>query len=255
MGRKRGDGRCLTERVKEERKRKDVWGAIFKAQQAGIAARHELERDDGRIEVFESAANYFNAPRNEAERELLESITGPVLDLACGAGSYTLYLQGKGLAVTAAEFSAGAREVCRTRGCHDVVAMDLRSLQLPLKSYGAIIVMGNTLGAHQHPATLPKFLSTLRGAACDGGHLLFTMIDPLDTSDAGHLIYQQKNREKGLPPGLIRMRVKYSGLTDDWMTLWMLTEHELMPLMWAAGWTAQNTRSVGPWRIRLFTAA
>jgi len=65
----------------------DVWGAIYRAQLSGRAAEHEIERDDGRIETFESASNYFNAPRTEHERELLGCLDGPVLDLAAGAGS------------------------------------------------------------------------------------------------------------------------------------------------------------------------
>ena len=96
----------------------DVWGAIFKAQWTGVPARHELERDDGRVETLECASNYFSAPRSEAERDLLDTLEGPVLDLAAGAGTYTLYLQEKGLRVTAADFSPGALDVCRARGCY-----------------------------------------------------------------------------------------------------------------------------------------
>jgi hypothetical protein len=75
----------------------DVWGAIYKAQFSGHSAAHEIERDDGRIETFESASNYFSAPRTARELELLDCLEGPVLDLAAGAGSYTLYLQSQGL--------------------------------------------------------------------------------------------------------------------------------------------------------------
>jgi hypothetical protein len=48
----------------------DVWGAIYRAHWSGRAARHEIERDAGRVETFESASNYFDVPRSEAEREL-----------------------------------------------------------------------------------------------------------------------------------------------------------------------------------------
>jgi SAM-dependent methyltransferase len=164
----------------------DVWGAIYKAQFSGHSAAHEIERDDGRIETFESASNYFSAPRTARELELLDCLEGPVLDLAAGAGSYTLYLQSQGLVVTAAEHSAGAIEVCRARGCRHVVRVDIRSVTLEPGAFGSIIVMGNTLGVHQTPETLPGLLGTLRGAVRPGGRLLFTMIDPLDTTDPGH---------------------------------------------------------------------
>jgi SAM-dependent methyltransferase len=230
----------------------DVWGAIYKDQFSGRTAAHEIERDDGRIEKFESASNYFNAPRTQNERELLGHLEESVLDLAAGAGSYTLYLQSQGLVVTAAEHSSGAREVCRARGCRHVVPIDIRTVTIEPGVFGSIIVMGNTLGAHQTPETLPGLLRMLRIGVRPGGHLLFTMIDPLDTTDAGHLEYQRHNRARGRPPGLIRMRVRYKGMTEEWMNLWMLTEDEVAGVTSKAGWVLNCERREGPWRTRLY---
>ena len=162
----------------------DVWGTIYRDQWSGRSARHEIERDDGRLEVFESASNYFDVPRSDDERDLLGQIEGPVLDLGAGPGSYALYLQ-----------NAGPR-----------------------------------------------------------GRLLFSMIDPLDTSDEGRLAYQQRNLEKGLPPGLIKMRIKYAGFADEWMHLWMLTEEEFAQSSRDAGWTVREERRRGFWRLRLLQA-
>lgn len=229
----------------------DVWGAIYKGELSGRPAAHEIERNDGRIETFESAANYFAAPRDPRELELLDRLEGPILDLAAGAGSYTLYLQGLGLDVTAAEYSAGAMEVCRARGCQKVVPIDLRAVQLEAGTFGSIIVMGNTLGAHQTPETMPDFLRALRSAVKPRGCLLFTMIDPLDTTDDNHLRYQRQNRTQGRPPGLIRMRIKYEGMSEPWMHLWMLTGDELSALTSATGWALVEERRGGPWRTRL----
>ena len=230
----------------------DVWGAIYRAHWSGRPARYEIERDDGRIDTFATASNYFDVPRSEAERELLDYLDGPVLDLAAGAGSYSLYLQGKGLDVTAADLSPGAVEVCRARGCRNAVTMDLRSVEIEPASLGSIIVMGNTLGAHQTPATLPGFLRTLRNAVRPRGRLLFTMIDPLETADESHLRYQERNRERGLPPGLIRMRITHEGVSDHWMYLWMLTDDEMRRTASETGWTLIEERRGGPWRVRLF---
>ena len=96
----------------------DVWGRVYLDHWARREAPHVIERDDGRVEKFDSAANYLIAPRSAAEKDLLKLLDGPVLDLAAGAGSYALYLQNEGLRVTAADLSAGALEVCRARGSH-----------------------------------------------------------------------------------------------------------------------------------------
>jgi SAM-dependent methyltransferase len=233
----------------------DVWGAIYKAELSGRPAAHEIERDDGRIDTLQSAANYFTAPRTPSERELLGLVDGPVLDLAAGAGSYTLYLQSLGVDVTAADYSAGAMEVCRARGCHKVVPIDLRAVELEAATFRTIIVMGNTLGAHQTPDTMPDFLRALRSAVKPKGRLLFTMFDPLDTTDEGHLQYQQHNRSQGRPPGLIRMRIKYEGMSEPWMHLWMLTDDELSSLASETGWVVVAERRSGALRTRVLESA
>ena len=58
----------------------DVWGKIYKDHLAGLVRPHEIERDDGRIMTFASAVSYFDVPRSDEERELLDLLDGPVLD-------------------------------------------------------------------------------------------------------------------------------------------------------------------------------
>lgn len=233
----------------------DVWGAIYREQWAGQDAAHEIVRDDGRIDRLASAASYFEAPKNDFEREMLGLLDGPVLDLAAGAGSHTLYLQARGIDVTAADFSPGAREVCRARGCRKVEPIDLRASALRPGAFASIIVMGNTLGAHQTPETFPGLLRHLCEAVIPGGQLLFTMNDPLATADPSHLAYQQRNRDRGLPPGLIRMRISHRGCFDDWMHLWTLTDAELALAMSEAAWVPVDVRRRGSWRIQLHRRA
>jgi len=79
----------------------DVRGQIYRDHWGGILAPHVIERDDGREHKFDSAAGDFQAPRSEAERDLLGALKGPVLDLGSGPGSYALSLESLGLKVTA----------------------------------------------------------------------------------------------------------------------------------------------------------
>jgi hypothetical protein len=81
--------------------------------------------------------------------------------------------------------------------------------------------------------------------SCDAivvtGRQLFTMIDPLDTTDASHLLYQQRNRDRVLPTGLIRIRISYEGQIDEWPSLARATlRHER--LRTAKDSTARTTR-------------
>jgi SAM-dependent methyltransferase len=110
----------------------DVWGEIYKDHWRGVENEHAIERDDGLLDTFSSAANYFIAPRSDEEEGLLNQLSGPVLDPGCGTGSYTLYLQNRGLVVTAGDSSAGAVDVAKARGCNDVsdFYLDIRILLL-----------------------------------------------------------------------------------------------------------------------------
>jgi len=232
-----------------------VWGKIFLDHWKGVLEPHAVERDDGRRQVIESAAGYFGAPRSEAEGELLGLLEGPVLELGAGAGSYSLFLQEAGLDVTASDSASEALEVCRERGCRRTRAMDLRDLSLQPGEFQSIIVMGNTAGAHQTPETFPKLLSHLARALRPNGRLLLHLIDPEMTDDPVHLRYHQRNRDRGLPPGLLRIRMEYRGEVEEWMDLWMPTDAELASVLEAGGWVVVEERKEGPSRLTLSTPA
>lgn len=232
----------------------DVWGRIYLDEWKGVSGPHSIERDDGLVHTFESAANYFEAPRSDAEREILDQLEGPVLDLGAGVGAYALYLQNRGLTVTAGDASAGAVDVCRARGCLDARLMDVRALDRPSGEYRGIIVMGNTLGVHQSPETLPGLLRTLRGACVPGAKLVCTTVDPLETDDPAHLAYHRRNRSRSRPPGLTRIRLRYRDLVDDWVGLWLPTTEELHAAVSGSGWSLAERHTTGPHRTDCYAA-
>jgi SAM-dependent methyltransferase len=229
----------------------DVWGSIYRDHLEGRIHPHVIERDDGLEHQIQSAEAYFKAPRSEIERQYLDALDGPVLDLGAGVGSHALYLEARGLEVTAVDSSEGAIEVCQRRGCRDARVMDLRSLELERGHYAAFIVMGNTLGIHQTPETLPTLLRTLAHAARPRARLFCAMLDPLDTNDPIHLRYHQRNREKGQPPGLSVIRLRYRDLVDEWVRLWMPTRDELQSAVSDSGWSMVDEKPQGPNRLRL----
>lgn len=229
----------------------DVWGSIYRDHHEGRVYPHVIERDDGLEHEIPSAEAYFSAPRSEMERQYLDALKGGVLDLGAGAGSHALYLQARGLQVTAVDSSEGAIEICQRRGCRDARTMDLRSLELEHDHYSAIIVMGNTLGVHQTPQSLPTLLNALARAARPGARLLSVNRDPLETDDPHHLRYQQRNRDHGRPAGLSIIRLRYRGSVDEWVPLWMPTREEFHAAVADSVWSVVEDRPQGPNRFWL----
>lgn len=129
--------------------------------------------------------------------------------------------------------------------------MDLRNLVLQSDRYTSFIVMGNTLGIHQTPESLPALLRTLECAARPRAWLLCVMLDPLDTKEPSHLKYHQRNRERGRPPRLTVMRLRYRELIDDWVRLWMPTGEEFQRVLSATRWHMVEEKAHGPHRLRL----
>src|SRR5690606_28867282 len=94
---------------------KDILGRAVLDYQTGnysedIKTFSSLEEDDI-IPVPYLFREYNDMPL--LERKALELCKGTVLDIGCGAGSHSLYLQGKGFSVTALDQSPAAIETCR----------------------------------------------------------------------------------------------------------------------------------------------
>lgn len=232
----------------------DIWGSIYRDHWERDPHPHVIERDDGRIERFESAAHYFEAPRFPAESAELARLGGPVLDVGAGPGSYAIHLQNHALTVTAIDTSARAVKIAGMRGCLDARVMDLRHLDFPAASFESIVVMGNTFGLHHDNHSLPVFLEELRRVTRDGGTLLTATIDPLDTVEPEHLAYHEMNRGAGRPPGLVTMRLSYREAVSDWFQLWLTSREEVEAVAGPAGWSLAAETPSGPWRVRRFTA-
>jgi SAM-dependent methyltransferase len=230
-----------------------IWGRIYLDQWRGEPQPHVYHRDDGNRDTADSAASYFRAPRGNADREVLGTLTGRILDLGCGPGSYTLFLEQRGLEVVAIDASPGAIDVCRERGCGDARVIAIDEVDATLGRFDAIVCMGNTFGIDANPGTLPDRLDRMRSVLAPNGRLVLALLDPLATSDPNHLRYHERNRAAGRPAGLTRARLEYRGEMSDWWHLWLLTESELRDVVAQANWQVANIIPDGAsklWELR-----
>ncbi|WP_339698722.1 class I SAM-dependent methyltransferase [uncultured Marixanthomonas sp.] len=115
----------------------------------------------------------------QVEQKALDLSYGKTLDVGCGAGSHSLYLQEQGLNVTAIDTSKGAIEVCKLRGVDHVEHIDL--LELENKKFDTILLLMNGTGVFQKLEFVSKYLQKLKSLLTSDGQIL------IDSSDLKYL--------------------------------------------------------------------
>jgi len=120
------------------------------------------------------------------ETKALELVKGKTLDIACGTGSHTLYLQEKGFDVTAIDTSKGAIEVCKLRGVHNAIQSDL--LELKDEKFDTILLLVNGTGIFQKIEFIEKYLHHLKSLLNPKGQIL------IDSSDLRYM-YDEGEKE------------------------------------------------------------
>ncbi|MEN8789013.1 MAG: class I SAM-dependent methyltransferase [Flavobacteriaceae bacterium] len=125
------------------------------------------------------------------EQLALRLSKGKVLDVGCGAGSHSLYLQDNGLEVTALDISPGAINVCRQRGIYNAVEGDIRSYND--SKFNTILLLMHGIGMAETLDNLEAFLLKMRSLLHRGGQIL------LDSSDIIYMFDQDDDGGYWIP--------------------------------------------------------
>lgn len=152
------------------------------------------------------------------EQKALILAKGKVLDAGCGAGSHALYLQEKGLDVTAIDVSPGAIEVCTGRGVHKAKVEDLLDVS---EKYDTILLLMNGTGIFQNLEKAPHFLKHLKNLLNPGGQIL------IDSSDLIYMFDVDDDGGVWIPTekeyyGELTFKMSYKGETSaefEWLYL------------------------------------
>lgn len=210
--------------------------ALWQYHETGHAALL-VERDDG-YRRNEDVAWYFAAYRAfpAFEKQALEFAHGHVLDIGCGAGRHSLYLQRRGLRVTAIDVAPRAVEVARARGVKDARAANACG-KLPFRDgeFDTVILFGNNLGIC---GTVPRFrrmLRELHRITAPHGHILATTRQPSTTHPA-HRAYLRRNVARGRAVGQVRIRLILNGKRGAWFDLLLLAPTDLLQIAAKEHW-------------------
>ena len=152
------------------------------------------------------------------EQTALQMAKGKTLDVGCGAGSHSLYLQHeKQRDVTAIDISSNAIEACRLRGIAKARVQDVMTIEI--EKFDTIMLLMNGAGMCGRLKKLGAFLSKLRSLLNENGQIL------VDSSDIIYMFDDDEDGGKWIPSdneyyGELVFNIEYKGEKEipfDWM--------------------------------------
>jgi SAM-dependent methyltransferase len=199
-----------------------------------------IERDDG-FTTTEDLDPYFEGEElwTPQEIEALGKAKIPVLDMGCGPGRHLIDLQRRGFAV-GLDISTTVLEVCRKRGGRLLVLGRITRLPFKGRSFATALMMGNGLGLAGGVETTLKGLGEVHRILRDSGLIIAHTSDPLDPESGIHEEYRLQNISRGKPPGLLRIRVAYGGVTGQWFNLMLMPKADAVSILERSGFAVQR---------------
>lgn len=207
-----------------------------------------VERDDGMLDIDDISwylTAYAEFPK--FEKRSLKFARGRVLDIGCAAGRHALYLQRRGLQVSAFDSSPLLVALAQARGVRDArVADACAPLPFPDTSFDTIVLFGNNLGLCGTPKKFRRMLRELYRTTPPDGQIL-AATRTLDFAEPDDRAYIRRNLKLGRAPEQIRMRLHWNGFTGAWFDLLLFSPTDLMRLAAQEGWYVNHVFTDTGW--------
>lgn len=179
---------------------------------------HSPDFDDDVIPVPYLFRNFKEMPK--LEQKALQLCRGRVLDVGCGAGSHSLYLQEeRKLEVVGIDTSAGAIEICRKRRISD--ARNIAFEEISEEKFDTILLLMNGTGIVGKMKFLDRFFEKLKDLLSKDGQVLIDSSDLIYLFDADEDGGVWVDSSKGYY-GELTYRLSYKGevsISFDWLYL------------------------------------
>ncbi|WP_396184201.1 class I SAM-dependent methyltransferase [Flavobacterium sp.] len=198
---------------------KDLFGKAILDYQTGNKPQ-DLITETSISEADEMSIAYLfrgfeKMPKMEQNALLLSK--GKVLDVGCGAGSHSLYLQEKGFDVTPIDISPNAIKACQLRGLKKATVQDVMSMKG--EQFDTILLLMNGAGMCGRLKNISRFLLQLKSLLKENGQIL------VDSSDIIYMFDEDEDGGKWIPGdtyyyGELEFKISYKGEMEkpfDWM--------------------------------------
>jgi SAM-dependent methyltransferase len=174
-------------------------------------------------EADEMSVDYLFRSYNEMpklEKKALQLAKGKILDVGCGAGSHSLYLQQKGFDVTAIDISPNAIKACQLRGVKNARVQNLLDVgndpsknEQAKQKFDTILLLMNGTGIFGTLAETSTYLLKLKSLLNPNGQIL------IDSSDIIYMFDEDEDGSFLVPAdgyyGELTFTVSYKGQTED----------------------------------------
>ena len=222
----------------------DAYGHLLLDYQNGQENIVEIvEREDGFMDASRlGPINYFaeHADWAEHQRRAIEHATGNVLDIGCGAGRHSLYLQEQGLEVLAVDNSPLAIQTCQRRGLKNTVVASVTQLSSRIGTFDTLLMMGHNFGLVGSCKRAKWLLRRFAAMTTDTAKIIAETMDPYQTTEPEHLAYHQLNRARGRMSGQLRLRIRYRKYTTPWFDYLFISKAELENILDGTAWKVEN---------------
>ncbi|GEM51650.1 class I SAM-dependent methyltransferase [Empedobacter brevis] len=147
------------------------------------------------------------------EQKALDLTKGKTLDVGCGAGSHSLYLQEKEVEVSAIDISPKAIETCRLRGLKNVKVQNFLELD-ETEKFDTILFLMNGTGIFQNLVLINVFLDKIKQLLTENGQVL------IDGTDIIYMFDEDEDGGKWIPSngnyyGELDFTVHYKGEQEE----------------------------------------
>jgi SAM-dependent methyltransferase len=167
------------------------------------------------------------------EQRALRKSRGTILDVGCGAGSHSLWLQEQGWVVSGIDISRGAIEVAKARGVKKAVQLNI--LDITKDTFDTILLLMNGTGIFETVEKTTKYLQHLKSLLNPNGQLL------IDSSDLQYMYDRSGDGSIWVPQeryyGALEFTMTYKGETTPSFPWLYLDEALFKRLAEANGFT------------------
>jgi SAM-dependent methyltransferase len=201
---------------------KDLFGKAILDFQTNNSPE-DLVTETNISEADEMSVEYLFRSFNEMpelEKKALQLCKGKVLDVGCGAGSHSLYLQEKGFAVTAIDISENAIKACELRGLKNARVQNILEVstytsesELAKQKFDTILLLMNGTGIFITLLETSNYLQKLKSLLNPNGQIL------IDSSDIIYMFDKEADGSYLVPAecyyGELTFTISYKGETEE----------------------------------------